>query len=153
MIESSGVNNVTSGEGYSLFLKNDGSLWGTGGNNYGQLGDGTTINQNSPVQIQSAAQMNPQVLTLGVIGGMGGSVSGDGTYDSNQSVNAIAIPDSGFVFGGWSGDLTSSDANFSLTMNGNYELNASFYQEAHTKCTGRPWKLWIVHGGGEERLV
>ena len=61
---------------------------------------------------------------------MGGTVSGGGTYDYNQSVNAIAIPDSGFVFGGWSGDLTSSDANFSLTMNGNYELNASFYQEA-----------------------
>lgn len=36
---------------YSLAIKEDGSLWGWGKNSYGQLGNGTSINQNSPVQI------------------------------------------------------------------------------------------------------
>ena len=38
-------------EFHSLFLKSDGSLWATGLNSYGQLGEGTTINRNSPVQV------------------------------------------------------------------------------------------------------
>jgi hypothetical protein len=35
----------------SLVLKSDGTLWAWGANTYGQLGDGTTVNKNTPVQI------------------------------------------------------------------------------------------------------
>ena len=35
----------------TFFLKNDGSLWATGGNGNGQLGDGTQINKEYPVRI------------------------------------------------------------------------------------------------------
>ncbi len=41
----------TGGSGYSLMRKSDGSLWAWGGNGYGQLGDGTTNNQASPLQL------------------------------------------------------------------------------------------------------
>ncbi len=36
---------------HSLFLKNDGSVWACGANGYGQLGDGTTTESHSPVQV------------------------------------------------------------------------------------------------------
>ena len=39
---------------HSLFIKSDGSLWAMGNNNYGQLGDGTTTQRSSPVQIVSS---------------------------------------------------------------------------------------------------
>jgi alpha-tubulin suppressor-like RCC1 family protein len=35
------VTQVAAGRYLSLFLKSDGSLWGMGDNEYGQLGDGT----------------------------------------------------------------------------------------------------------------
>ena len=36
---------------FTLAISNDGSLWAWGYNNYGQLGNGTTINSNLPVRI------------------------------------------------------------------------------------------------------
>lgn len=32
-------------------LKNDGTVWAWGNNNQGQLGDGTTVQRNTPVQV------------------------------------------------------------------------------------------------------
>jgi hypothetical protein len=40
-----------SGEQHTLFVKQDASVWALGSNDFGQLGDGTTINRNEPVMI------------------------------------------------------------------------------------------------------
>jgi alpha-tubulin suppressor-like RCC1 family protein len=37
---------------HSLALKRDGTVWAWGNNQYGQLGDGTTTQRNTPVQVQ-----------------------------------------------------------------------------------------------------
>ena len=50
------------GYNHSVILKTDGSLWTTGLNTNGRLGDGTTTNQSSPVQILSSG-----VKTLGEV--------------------------------------------------------------------------------------
>jgi len=43
---------VSAGAYHNLVLKEDGTLWAWGGNSYGQLGDGTTVNRrNAPVQV------------------------------------------------------------------------------------------------------
>ena len=42
---------VVCGENHILGLKSDGTLWAWGDNQYGQLGDGTTISRSSPVQV------------------------------------------------------------------------------------------------------
>src|SRR5262249_137385 len=41
------------GSAHNLALKNDGTLWAWGGNLFGQLGDGTTVNRNTPVQVRN----------------------------------------------------------------------------------------------------
>jgi alpha-tubulin suppressor-like RCC1 family protein len=42
---------IAAGGYHSLFLKSNGSLWAMGYNAYGQLGDGTTSDNNHPEQI------------------------------------------------------------------------------------------------------
>jgi alpha-tubulin suppressor-like RCC1 family protein len=42
---------IAAGLSYSLALKSDGTVWGWGTNGNGQLGDGTTTQQNTPVQV------------------------------------------------------------------------------------------------------
>ncbi len=44
---------LAAGYYYTMGIKNDGTLWGWGANNYGQLGDGTTVDRTAPVQIGS----------------------------------------------------------------------------------------------------
>ena len=43
-VVSSGVKAIAGGSRHSMMLKQDGSVWATGYNSYGQLGDGTTTN-------------------------------------------------------------------------------------------------------------
>jgi alpha-tubulin suppressor-like RCC1 family protein len=54
----SGITQVEAGGIHSLFLKNDGTVWScglnSGGNNDGQLGDGTSIDKHTPVQVISS---------------------------------------------------------------------------------------------------
>lgn len=47
------VSLISAGGWHTMILKSDGILWATGRNHYGQLGDGTNIDKNSPVQIMS----------------------------------------------------------------------------------------------------
>lgn len=39
---------------HTAFIKSDGSLWGMGSNDNGELGDGTTTNRTTPVEIVSS---------------------------------------------------------------------------------------------------
>jgi alpha-tubulin suppressor-like RCC1 family protein len=43
---------VAAGYGHSLALRRDGTVWAWGRNNWGQLGNGTTTNSNTPVEVE-----------------------------------------------------------------------------------------------------
>jgi alpha-tubulin suppressor-like RCC1 family protein len=67
-ILAGGVTAIAAGYFYSLFIKNDGSLWVAGYNNYGQLGDGTYNQTNRPERIvanPSYNQISGQLLSCG----------------------------------------------------------------------------------------
>lgn len=60
-LKDSEVNNgfvkVRTADFHTLVLKNDGTLYGFGENNYGQLGDGTKTTRISPVQVKNIANV------------------------------------------------------------------------------------------------
>jgi len=53
VVQPDGVKSIIAGLHFTLLLKEDGTLWATGKNEYGQLGNGTTNNSNTFIQIQS----------------------------------------------------------------------------------------------------
>ncbi|MCL1875212.1 MAG: InlB B-repeat-containing protein [Synergistaceae bacterium] len=53
-LESSDWAVIAAGDDHSMAIKTDGSLWAWGWNEYGQLGDGSTINRRAPVRAGAA---------------------------------------------------------------------------------------------------
>ncbi len=81
-----GVKAVAAGDGHSLALKADGTVWAWGRNDHGQLGDGTTTNRSQPVQVSGLA--NIAAISAGADGDHALALRGDGTvwaWGSNPS--------------------------------------------------------------------
>ncbi len=54
-INTNDIKSIYCGDGHTLILKNDGTLWGCGKNDYGQLGLGDKNNRNIFTQITTNA--------------------------------------------------------------------------------------------------
>jgi alpha-tubulin suppressor-like RCC1 family protein len=52
-----GMTAIAAGGGHSLARKSDGTVWAWGGNNYGQLGIGSTTDSSTPVQVTGLTGM------------------------------------------------------------------------------------------------
>ena len=50
---------IAAGESHTIGIRPDGTLWAWGRNDFGQLGNGTTTQQNAPVQIGSGSPPSP----------------------------------------------------------------------------------------------
>ncbi|MCD1294230.1 RCC1 repeat- and reductase domain-containing protein [Methanocella sp. CWC-04] len=61
---------VAAGNSFTMVIKNDGTVWGWGNNRYGQLGDGTCVESDVPVQVAGLTSvrdivvMNESVIAL-----------------------------------------------------------------------------------------
>ena len=54
---------IEAGYRHSMVLKRDGTVWATGWNNWGQLGDGTRISKTTFVKVVSSGQCGTTVWT------------------------------------------------------------------------------------------
>jgi alpha-tubulin suppressor-like RCC1 family protein len=64
-----------SSRAHALALKTDGTVWAWGPNTFGQLGDGTTLDRVSPVQVMDLSD----VVAIGATGSSSAAVRRDGT--------------------------------------------------------------------------
>ena len=78
-----------------------------------------------------SASFTPIIYDLNLSVGLGGLVDGNGSYAYGSDANLTATPNPGYLFGGWTGDLNSTDANVTVTVTGNLELNATFIQDTN----------------------
>ena len=64
--------------------------------------------------------------TLEIAALSNGTVSGGGTYRAGATATLEALPNPGYVFTGWSGDASGNDNPFTLVMNGDRTVGATF---------------------------
>ena len=62
-----------------------------------------------------------------------------GTYNAGTVVTLTAAPAAGYVFSGWSGDLTGTTNPATLTMNSNKSVTANFTAPSSTWASDLPW--------------
>ncbi|MCM8767581.1 MAG: hypothetical protein NC921_02210 [Candidatus Omnitrophica bacterium] len=55
---------VVGGWDFSVALREDGTIWTWGDNKYGQLGDGSTINRNYPVQVKTGLKYLKEIIDI-----------------------------------------------------------------------------------------
>jgi N-acetylneuraminic acid mutarotase len=111
-----------SSTGHTLLVRADNSFGAMGQNNYGQLGDNSLADKSYPVSLMNTYDV---VMTSGT----GGSATGAGIYYAGAQVTIGASPSPGYLFGNWSGDFSSTDANDSFIINADYAIAASFSQD------------------------
>lgn len=72
----------------------------------------------------------PEVVryTLSIVSLEGGNVSEGGTYDEGTESTITAIPDEGYQFLGWTGDVVSSENPITIIVSGDKNIIANFQQ-------------------------
>ena len=98
-------------------------------------------------------QAQPQNYTVSVSANPtnGGTVSGGGTYQQGQSCTVHATANTGYTFTNWTenGNVVSTNANYSFTVNSNRTLVANFTVQSYTiTATADPTDGGTVAGGG-----
>ena len=91
-ILTGGAAQVAAGENHSLILKDNGSLWAVGGNQYGELGTGDNVDRNDTVQVVASGVV--QVATGGrsIIPSSSSRTVPFGPWDATQAVNSETAP-------------------------------------------------------------
>ena len=128
---------TSAGTTHTVFLKNDGTVWATGGNDNGQLGDGTISDRNSSVQVMYA-DGSPLVDIVKI------SAGGRHTLYLKHDGTVLA---SGKNSGGQLGDGSNSnrmnpvhvknaDGSF---FSGVVDIFASEYHSIYLKSDGTVW--------------
>ncbi|WP_083996798.1 T9SS type A sorting domain-containing protein [Chryseobacterium sp. BLS98] len=121
---------ISAGSYYTLAVKSNGTLWGWGSNQSGQLGNGTLSNSNSPVQIGTATNWN--IVSAGASHALGIKTNGTlwswgynayGQLGSGTSGNTVNTPTQ--VGTSANSLLVSAGNNHSLEVNFAGSLRAS----------------------------
>ena len=87
----------------------------------------------NPIIVNIAPAVQTYTLTVNVVGsGSVTKIPDQVQYGSGAVVQLTAVPVAGWVFSGWSGDLTGSTNPASITMNGNKTVTATFVQQTYT---------------------
>ncbi|WP_052295815.1 fimbrillin family protein [Parasphaerochaeta coccoides] len=132
-VKMTGVKAVSAGGDHTMILKKDGTLWATGQNTYGQLGDGTTYRRTTPVRVKasttpndfmtdvaavSAGREHTMILkkdgTLWATGRNNYGQLGDGTSgDSNNKSTPVQVKEDA---GGFMTDVAAVSARYNHTL-------------------------------------
>ncbi len=112
-----------------------------------------TMNGNKSVTADfQLKSLDKYTLTTTASPTAGGAVSGAGSYNAGDVVTVKAIPETGYIFTGWSGDASGISPSITMKMDGNKSVVANFQLESPDKyilvTTGSPVEGGSVSGAG-----
>ena len=112
-----------------------------------------TVNANRTLVANFTAQTQQYTINVSANPSNGGSVTGGGTYNQGQSCTVTATANSGYTFNNWTenGNVVSSQANYTFTVNGNRTLVANFTAQPQNytiSVSANPAEGGTVTGGG-----
>ena len=111
-----------------------------------------TVTGNRTLVANFQAQPQNYNITVSANPSNGGSVAGGGTYQQGQSCTVTATANTGYAFANWTenGNVVSSQANYTFTVNGNRTLVANFTLQQYTITALVDPSQWAggVEGGG-----
>jgi alpha-tubulin suppressor-like RCC1 family protein len=122
-----GILATSSRDQFTLFLKNDSTVWAVGYNGYGQFGNGTIINSDVPVQIPDLSG----VIKIAA-----------GTYHSLFLKSDSTVWSCGRNFSGELGDGTKMQKNTPVkvtSLTGIIDIAAGDYHSMFLKSDGTVW--------------
>ena len=96
-----------------------------------------TVNQSATYMAHFQAQnSNSYTISTTSNPSSGGTVNGGGSYQQGQSCTVTATANSGYTFTNWTenGNVVSTNASYSFTVNGNRNLVANFVPVSGDNC-------------------
>jgi len=135
----SGVKTISAGDSHTVALKNDGTVFAWGLNDYGQLGDGTFTNSSTPVSVRA-----PEVSAVTKpVRGLTGI-----TAISARGYRTVALRNDGTVWawgynvGGELGDGTHTNRNVPVQVRDLTGITAISAGELHTLALRNDGTVW-----------
>ncbi|AEC01562.1 InlB B-repeat-containing protein [Parasphaerochaeta coccoides] len=136
---------VSTGHSYTMILKKDDTLWATGFNSYGQLGDGTTSNRTSPVQVKASTTLNDFMTDVAAV-----STGDDHTMILKKDGTLWAI---GRNYSGQLGDDTQTDRSTPVQVTSmGTDVAAVSAGGNHTLILKKDGTLWVTGYNGFGQL-
>ena len=108
-----------------------------------------TVNANRTLVANFTA--NTYTINVSANPSNGGTVSGSGTYTHGQSCTVVATANTGFAFTNWTenGNVVSTNASYTFTVNSNSTLVANFTANTYTiNVSANPSNGGTVSGSG-----
>ena len=132
-----GVTAIATGNNFTVALKDDGTVWAWGYNNYGDLGDNTTTRRTRPVQVHNSDDT--------------GYLSGVVAVAANSSYHTLALRDDGTVWA-WGnnsayelGDNTNTERHIPVQVLD--ETGSSYLSGVSSITTGYQHSIIIKNDG------
>jgi uncharacterized repeat protein (TIGR02543 family)/flagellin-like protein len=91
----------------------------------------TTITMDGPKTVTATFTQNVYTLTVTLVGSGIINLNDSGPYNYGDWVELTAVPDAGWTFSAWSGDLTGSNNPEDILIDGNKAVTATFTQDEY----------------------
>lgn len=142
-----GATDIAAGAAHSLVLTSTGTVWATGSNWYGQLGDGTVINKN---RLVSMLQSDGSAITA--VSGIAAGVAGDYAValKSNGTAWAVGANDLGQLGDGTTthrSRFTQMGVADGSAITNVYSISTGAAHSALLQSDGTPWAVGFNSSG------